>query len=156
VNWGYYAAGLAAACVALVAVHSLFRSGRTFSTSVAAAQSGPALVRSESAVVLTPARMPSSSGARTLSKTESYIVQQLRLISPMVTPTNRMSLAVANHRGSRNLPLLAPPALLSAHPSIEDFVFAPERATPDDTHIFRVPKSADGQTEMNAIEFQRQ
>jgi len=106
-------------------------------------------------LVLTPVDM-ASAGARTLTKTEACIAQQLRLLSPMVAPANRVSLAAADRRNPRNLPLRAPALRLNAHPSIEDFVFAPEPAAPENTHIFRVPKSADDQAEMNAIEFQRQ
>ncbi len=53
-RWGYYVAGLAAACVALVAVHSVFGPGKTSTTPFArAVRSQPATMRSEAQVLLT-------------------------------------------------------------------------------------------------------
>jgi hypothetical protein len=155
VRWTYYAAGLAAACVALVAVQAFVRSGRPVSIPPAATgQSQAALARSDAAVLT--AGHADVSGVRTLSNTENYIAQQLRLVSPMVTPANRMSLAASDHRNAVSLPLRAPTLRLIARPSIEDFVFAHQPATPDNTHIFRARQSPDDQAEMSAIEYQKQ
>jgi hypothetical protein len=156
VKWGHYAAGLAAAaCLGFVAVQTALRPGRAPSSSVATAQqSRQALVKSEAALVMTPVRMGAPS-VRALSKTEWYIAQRLRSVAPMTAPTYRISLAAFDFRSALISPLQAPAVHANARPSIEDFVFAHEPATPESPRIFRVRQSTDDRTENMAIEFRR-
>ena len=156
VRWVYSAAGMAAAaCLALVAVQTVRRPGNAVSRPVETAQQPrPALVNPESALEMTPVRMDAPS-VRALSRTEGYIAQQLHMVAPMTAPTNRVTLAAFDSWSARVPPLQAPLLRANTRPSIEDFVFGSEPATPENPHIFRVRQSADDQTQIMAIEFRR-
>jgi hypothetical protein len=156
-KWKYYATGLAAAaCVAFVAVQTVFRPGRAPSASIAAApQPQVATAVSDFGLAMTPVRMEAS-GVRALSKTEADIARQLRLIVPMTAPANRVSLVDSVSRKPRILPLPAQNVSPNAHLSIEEFVFAHEPAARDDSHVFRARPSPDDRTANTAIEYQRQ
>jgi len=154
-KWGYYAAGLAAACMALVAMQTFSRSGGASTSPLATTgHPQPSMERSEVATVLAPAR-PTAPNPRTISKTEDYIAQQLRLVSPIAVSPDRVSPAASDHRIARNSPSPAPVLRAKTPTSIEEFVFENNPATPENTHIFRARQSDTG-AEMNAIEYQRQ
>jgi hypothetical protein len=155
-HWGYYVAGAAAAaCVALVAVQTVFHPGHKIpATSMAAAQPAPEAAKPALASdLIIPVRL-NTSGGHPLPITDEYIAQRLRQ-APSASRTSH--LAVSNADQNRiSLPMLVAPALqASPRPSIEDFVFARDPAIPENPKIFRPRQPGDGQEE-NALEFQRQ
>ena len=155
-SWGYYAAGAAAAaCVALVAVQIAFHSGsRIPPSAVATAQPVPARARPALAYDVSIPVHLDTAGMHALPITDGYIAQRLRLV-PSVSRKSYLAVSGAGY-ARITLPMLATPALQSTpRPSIEDFVFAHDPATPENPKIFRPRQPGDGQEE-NALEFQRQ
>lgn len=155
-QWGYYVTGLAAAaCVVLVAGLTISRfGGKTPAPVVAAAQAPTASVNSTpAAAAVVPVRLDTR-GLNAMPKTDGYVAQRLRLVTPAAGVS---FLAVSDLDNARiSLPKLAAPALSPiARPSIEDFVFGHDPAVPENPRIFRPRQPGDGQEE-NALEFQRQ
>jgi hypothetical protein len=156
---GYYAAGLAAAaCVTLVAVLSVLRSdGNAPTRAVATAPSSPAaLAKSTPATAITPVHMDTPA-AHFMPKTEGYIAQHLRFTQPVTGMSGHFFLAASDSDNIRfSLPTPSAPALRAPpRPSIEDFVFTQDPATPENPKIFRSHQPGDESDENAAIEFQR-
>ena len=155
---GYYSASLAAAaCVTLVAVLSVRRSGgnapaRAMATAPSAAA---ALVKSTPASAITPVRMDTPA-VYLLFKTDGYIAQQLRFTQPVTGTSGHFFFAAADSDNIRfSLATPSVPALRTpSRPSIEDFVFTQDPATPENPKLFR-PRQPGNESEENAIEFQR-
>ena len=158
-RWGYYAAGLAAAaCVTLVAVQAIVRSGGGASShAVAAVPHAPALAKSVPAAAVIPVRMDVP-GARALPRPEGYIAQRLRFTAPVTGTPSGLFLAGSDPNNTRiSVPMLPASTLrVTPRPSIEDFVFTHDPATPENPKIFRSRQPGDEQEENVAIEFQRQ
>ena len=157
-RWGHYAAGLAAAaCVALVAVQTVFRSGgRGSAHAVMTAEHAPRPAKPESMPAAAPAGMDAP-GAHIMPATEGYFAQQLRFALPMNAAPCSQFLAAPDPEDSRFTFLLPPANTLRAtlRPSIEDFVFADNPATPNNPRIVRPRQQGDGQAGNMALEFQR-
>jgi hypothetical protein len=156
-RWGYYAAGMAAAaCVTLLAVHSVVRQGVGASTPAAAAvQKAPAFAKT------TPA--PTSALAPVhavlavvpvLPRTDGFLSQRLRFIGTTGGPFFAASGADKSPFYAPMLP--APTLRATPRQSIEDFVFSRDPAAPENLKIFRSHEGAgDEPEESAAFEFQR-
>jgi hypothetical protein len=158
-RWAYYAGGLAAAaCVTFVAVQTFLRSGASATPhAVATAQHAPGFARTATAPAAVAVRLDAPV-TPALPKTEGYIVQRPRLAAPMTGTPGGMFLAGPESENARiSLPMAPATALRTIpRPSIEDFVFSHDPATPDDPNVFRTRQPGGEQVENMALEFQRQ
>ena len=153
--WGYYAAGLAAACVALVAAQVYLRPVRLTAPSAPAAIPVAAAPAADQSVVSVPVRFDVPA-ARNLGNDNSFEKGLLLRLpafgkdAPMLVmvdaPTARVSLRPLS---------ISQPAPSATRSSIEQFVFQPEAPALDNPQIFRVRQSTDGKEEMTAYQFQR-
>jgi len=155
---GYYVAGLAAAaCIALVAVLSVARSGGNAPARAAAVapSSTATLVKSTQATAINPLRMDTSA-VHFLPKTEDYLAQQPHFTQPVSGTSGHIFFAASEWDNIRlSLPTPSAPALRAPpRSSIEDFVFSQDAAAPENSKIFR-PRQPGDESEENAIEFQR-
>ena len=157
-HWGYYAAGLAAAAgIALIAVQGFLHSGGHPSQAQFPAAPRPdgSLVSSDPVRATGPARFEATA-ARLPAQTELFIDERLRVISPM-SPADGLPVVIANSQRPPvplSLPQV-PPAARSVRPTIEQFVFAPESASPDRPKIFRNRQQTDEEAYKAALEYHR-
>jgi hypothetical protein len=156
-RWGYYAAGLAAAAIALVAVQQRFHAGRDSAQAQAPVASRPdrSLVSAEPARTIEPMRL-AIPAARLPAHTEVFIDERLRVISALSTPDSRPavfadppSLAV-----SFSLPEVLP-APRNKRPTIEQFVFAAEPPAAETPRIFRSRQQTEEEAYKAALQYHR-
>jgi hypothetical protein len=158
-RWGYYAAGLAAAaCVALVAVLSVLRSGGSAPVSALATDMTPSASMAKSMpVVASSPVLVKAPPMHFIIKTEGYLTQQARFAQAMTATSGHFILAASESDNIR-LPLpvqAASPLREQPRQSIEDFVFAKDTAIPENQKIFRSRQPGEESEENMAIEFQR-
>ncbi len=157
--WGYVAAGLAAACIAVVAARVYVQSGKVAAPSLPAAvpvAMAPAPVAApavESLPVRLNAPLP---GLRRLGNATSL---DQGLVFPLPTyggntPSLVMLQTPATRVPLRPLAVTGSPATATPS-SIEQFVFQPDAPVLDEPQVFRVRRTADGKEEMTAYQFQR-